>query len=57
MSMAIKNMRGQGYDSVVKDDNGFEELEDLKNQKYISLEFYYCLDTYVNTYGIFVNVS
>ena len=41
-SIAIQNMRVQGYDRAAKDDNGSEELVALTNRKYISLVFYYC---------------
>ena len=30
--IAIQNMRVQGYDRVVKDDNGSKELVDLRNR-------------------------
>ena len=31
-SIAIQNMRVQGYDRAVKDDNGSKELVDLRNR-------------------------
>ena len=46
-SIAIKNMRGQGYDRATKDDNGSNKLVDLK-RKYISLVFYYCPDKFAS---------
>ena len=40
-SIAIQNMRVQGYDRVVKDDNGSKELVDLRNRntfvKYLTM--------------------
>ena len=41
-SIAIQNMREQGYFRAAKDDNGSKKVVDLK--KYISLLFYYCPD-------------
>jgi len=43
-SVAIQNMRGQGYYRVAKDDNGWKKMGYLKNRKHISLLFYYCPD-------------
>jgi len=47
-SIAIQNIRGQGYYRAAKDDNGSEKMVDLKNRKYVSLVFYYCPDKCVS---------
>ena len=47
-SIAIQNMREQGYFSAAKDDNGSKKVVDLKIRKYISLLFYYCPDKCVS---------
>jgi len=46
-SIAIQNMRGQGYDRATKDDNGSNKLVKFK-RKYISLVFYYCPDKFAS---------
>ena len=48
MSIAIPDMRGQGYYRAAKDDNKSRKMVDLKNRKYISLVFYYCPDECVS---------
>jgi len=38
-SIAIQNMRVQGYDRAAKDDNGSKELVDLRNRNTFILYF------------------
>ena len=47
-SIAIQNMRRQGYYRAAKDDNGSKIMVDLKHGKYISKVFFYCPDKSVS---------
>jgi len=53
-SIAIQKRRVQAYYRDTKDDNGSNELVNLKNRKYISLLFYYCPDKCVSLVSLLV---
>ena len=56
-SIAIQNMRLQGYDRAVKDDNGSKELVDLRNRNRFVRYFIMVLINVFMSSGIFVSVS
>ena len=47
-SIAIENMRGQGYYRTAKEYNGSKELVDLKIENKFRYHFFYCSDKCVN---------
>ena len=49
-SIAIQNMRVQGYDRYAKDDNGSKELVDLRNRNTFLLYF---ITVLINVFMLF----
>ena len=56
-SIAIQNMRVQGYDRATKDDTGSKELVDLRNRNTLLLYFIMVLINVFMSVWYFVSVS